>query len=292
MTGVFATSIVFEPTDEQLSSITNQLLVAGGGRSSAIFDNSNTRLAQGRTRAACAAAGVTYLGGGGNLGTGEGLNSLLRAATDEWLLYLDQDSILEGPFLEILTEALKAAGSFQAVVAVGSRIVLRSDTDPAGTAALSIAPVRFLIASGTTYNVFRASSLGGFDGNLFLDTVDHEFCLRARKAGMTLLQDPRLVLSHEIGSDSVRVLGMSRLRVARHPVWRRQLMWRNTVILVRRYLRIFPLDCIRHLSARIVDTLLGAVVYRDAGFLTSALRGIGAGFESNDAGPVPLAKHR
>src|SRR5690606_25376916 len=89
--------------------------------------------------------------------------------------------------------------------------------------------------------------------------------------GMRVAVDTRRVLSHPIG-ESAHELG-SRLTLWRHPGWRRELMWKNSWLLVREYATRRPVECLRHMLARFAETFASAVVFRDPGYLRSALKG-------------------
>lgn len=287
---VFSCSVTYEASDEQLANVGHQLLTVANLQASVIYDNSTSLEARQRISAFCRSSGIAHLGGEGNSGTGEALNALLRRADatgHSWMFYFDQDSMLLGNYAGALSTCLNVGQSMPAVVAIGSRILLRGEADQRSSDAEHLIPVRFLIASGTVFNVPMALNLGGFDADMFLDTVDHEFCLRARRARMSLLQDNARVIGHEIGSESVLVSKHFGLRVSRHPDWRRELMWRNAIILVRRYFRSFPAECLRHVLGRTVDTLLCALIYRDTDFLTSAARGVVGGLRSKSIDPLP-----
>lgn len=44
------------------------------------------------------------------------------------------------------------------------------------------------ITSGNIINISIALSCGGFDENLFIDSVDEEFCIRCQKYGFLLYE--------------------------------------------------------------------------------------------------------
>ena len=51
-------------------------------------------------------------------------------------------------------------------------------------------------------------------------------------------------------------------------------MWRNTTIIARRYIWRAPVDVLRLGLGRVLDTLLGAVTYREPRYLVAALQGL------------------
>ena len=60
--------------------------------------------------------------------------------------------------------------------------------------------VTFVIASGSWFDLQCWESLGGFDAALFLDLVDVDFCLRARRLGRTVAVAAAARLAHNRGS--------------------------------------------------------------------------------------------
>ena len=55
------------------------------------------------------------------------------------------------------------------------------------------------MTSGNILNVEKALSINGFDENLFIDEVDHEFCFRTTENRYTILQDYRIAINHTLG---------------------------------------------------------------------------------------------
>lgn len=259
--------IVFEPTEVMIETVCRQLTSLGERR--VVLDNSTTAAAQQRVDKTCAAFAVDVMRPEGNVGTGRGLNVLLREAGSrnlDWLHYLDQDSVLTGDYVQQVSELPSGAEDFALIGAVH-----RDPNHFAPIEQSGLVPVRFVISSGTLFNVSQVIRADGADERLFLDLVDHELCLRVRSLGMRVAVDTRRVLSHPIGEGAYKF--GSRLTLWRHPAWRRELMWRNSWLLVREYATRQPVECLRHLLGRFAETCALALVLRDLGHLRAALRG-------------------
>ncbi|MBE6482883.1 MAG: glycosyltransferase family 2 protein [Actinomyces ruminicola] len=93
--------------------------------------------------------------------------------------------------------------------------------------------VAFLIASGCLVNVEALKTVGLMDESLFIDHVDLEWGLRARRAGYRLLVAPGAKLHHSLGEDVVMLPGRSQ-PVHVHGPNRNYYLARNTIALVRR----------------------------------------------------------
>ncbi len=93
--------------------------------------------------------------------------------------------------------------------------------------------VPFLIASGCLISLDAVDAVGGMDESLFIDHVDLEWGLRARRAGYCLYCAPRVPLHHSLGDESVLLPGRAQPVHVHAPV-RNYYILRNTIILVRR----------------------------------------------------------
>ena len=93
--------------------------------------------------------------------------------------------------------------------------------------------VPFLIASGCLISLDALDAVGGMDESLFIDHVDLEWGLRARRAGYRLYCAPHIPLHHSLGDESVLLPGRAQPVHVHAPV-RNYYILRNTIILVRR----------------------------------------------------------
>ncbi len=91
-----------------------------------------------------------------------------------------------------------------------------------------------LISSGTLLILNSLEEIGPLDESLFIDHVDHDWCLRARHRGYTLYMACGAVLEHHLGAGRVRYwLGRWRSLPA-HSATRNYFMLRNILLLTRR----------------------------------------------------------
>jgi rhamnosyltransferase len=84
-------------------------------------------------------------------------------------------------------------------------------------------------------NVTAASRVGGFDAELFLDYVDHDFCLRARRAGFQVLEASELHMLPPVGKQAIPLSGRP-APIDPLPAVRRYYITRNRMLLWARYL--------------------------------------------------------
>ena len=57
----------------------------------------------------------------------------------------------------------------------------------------------YVMASGNLINIDNALKIEGFNNHLFIDEVDHEFCIRTRIEGYKILQNQQISVNHELG---------------------------------------------------------------------------------------------
>jgi rhamnosyltransferase len=221
-----------------------------------------------------------------NRGIARGLNDGLAHAVAldaEWLLTVDQDTVLPHGYLERLLDqadlAVSALGS-QRIGAIG-----------AGEVADASGPIRYpimwqaglpmtleLIQTGTLWSVEALREIGGFDERLGIDAVDAAACVRLRAAGHAVLVAPAARIEHQIGSArQFRVLGRTVMSTGHSPA-RRETMVRNRLRLAPEEFRQSPRQAFRTLRRIGVSTLLAVTVedHRWAKAVGSARGVIGA----------------
>ncbi|MDR6388361.1 glycosyltransferase family 2 protein [Paraburkholderia phenoliruptrix] len=91
--------------------------------------------------------------------------------------------------------------------------------------------VDFLISSGSCINLRWWADIGPMDDALFIDFVDLEWCVRAKRKGFRILGVPWVRMSHELGGEPVRVLGRS---YPMHGPLRHYYQFRNVIALMKR----------------------------------------------------------
>jgi rhamnosyltransferase len=102
-------------------------------------------------------------------------------------------------------------------------------------------PVDLAISSGMLLDIELWETIGRFDESLFIDLVDTDFCLRARRKGYDILAVPHAQLHHHLGQVAKHML-LGRIPVfpTHHHPLRHYYLSRNRVILARRHASRFP----------------------------------------------------
>lgn len=184
-----------------------------------------------------------------NVGLGAAINhaaAYARKAGFEYLLILDQDSLMDAGAVQILKTQLLALRKERKVAAVGAqfrdsrtgvlapfvRIGFPFNRKLLGGPS-QVVSCDFLISSGSLVPLDALDGIGGMDAGLFIDNVDLEWSFRARHRGYALYGICDAGMRHSIG-DSVRASRWIRTGALIHNSTRLYYMMRNRVILYGR----------------------------------------------------------
>ena len=189
---------------------------------------------------------------GANTGVAHGFNAGVAAARErgaEFVLLLDDDSVPAPGMVAELVAACRRrrVDGGPPVAAVGPRV--QDARDPhdypfirlgwthnrhvrCGTSANDVIACDFLISSGSLVPMEAFAEVGEFDEGLFIDSVDLEWCFRARSRGLMLYGVCAARLDHRLGDRRQAVLNAFELVV--HSPERVYYMTRNRFLLYRR----------------------------------------------------------
>lgn len=177
---------------------------------------------------------VTLIKNTYNCGIATALNQIFRFGRNqesEWLLTLDQDSVVQPDIVEVYKLHLKLnkAASFT---------TLRQERSFSPCQRYSSEPfqlVRKCITSGNLVQISAWEAIGGFNEKLFIDMVDTEFCYRLIMAGYNIYQINTVGITHELGNAyQVKFMGRKRT-ILNHTAFRKYYIYRNTVYLLRHF---------------------------------------------------------
>lgn len=229
---VAAVVVAFEP-DEQLNE--TLLALVTQVQSIIVVDNSASVEARRRVEMACHTHGCCLIVNGRNLGISEALNAGVRAAYRDdatFVLTMDQDSTVMPGMVQELLRVLHEARSNG--IEVGC--VAASSVDAATGVSIAVpasesewSELILAITSGSLVPMSVFMRCGLFRAEYFIDSVDHEFCLRLRQHGFHILRAHRAALRHRLGHPTIhRMLGR-RFIPTNHSAFRRFYMARNVL---------------------------------------------------------------
>lgn len=187
-----------------------------------------------------------------NQGIAEALNravSFMRRQPFEWLLTMDQDSVVHPQMLNAYSQYHSQHPEVRCLIptieAVGHRGAVSG-------------PVEYAITSGTLVHRVVFDRIGLFWTELFIDGVDFDFSLRVRAAKLEIHLVADATMKHRLGDSQCRRRGLGRAHTSHSPL-RRYYIMRNTLFVARRHFRQFPRFISRMLLIQIAS--VAAIVW-------------------------------
>jgi rhamnosyltransferase len=182
--------------------------------------------------------GFHLIENGDNLGIAEALNQGVRWARSggfDWVATFDQDARISDDFTANMLETYRENSNREKVAIVAPHYVDRESGIQGTSMRTDSAGILATMTSGSMMPVSAIERLGLFDESLFMDYVDIEFCLRARRKGMRILES-QAIIYHVLGRTTYhRFCGLS-FAVTNHSAARRYYITRNRLRLLARYI--------------------------------------------------------
>jgi rhamnosyltransferase len=215
-----------------------------------VIDNSAAPEVHERLRPLVAAVDAKFVASPSNVGLGAALNLAFDQLANQgaaWAVAFDQDSTPAPGFVRALSAAAQHEPRVAVVGANWSddarpgvpsqhlRAAARSWRFERIPANSDLMGVTCVITSGSLFSLQTWRELGGFDGALFLDLVDTDYCLRARAAGYEIRVAAAARLQHRRGNKRPIVRFGRTWWPAFMPPARLRLLFRNRLRLFRRH---------------------------------------------------------
>jgi len=185
--------ILYHPDEKVLDRIKSYVQYLGK-----LYVVDNTEVPNELIKASRLKNSVIYLHDGENNGIAVRLNEVANLAIQEgfkWLLTMDQDSCFDNNlFLNYYDCCLNFPYINQTAmfgVQYHDKGLLNTSCNPY--------PAIHLITSGSILNLALFLKIGPFDEALFIDKVDHEYCLRAQLLGYRIIRMENIFLNHNLG---------------------------------------------------------------------------------------------
>lgn len=198
-----------------------------------------------------------------NIGIASALNIAAEIALKKgynWMLTMDQDSaFMPGTFSAFA--AIPGTIQYTDKVAVlGPEIHAEDEELPYETANILLEDAELLISSGSIINLAVWKEIGGFEDQLFIDEVDHDFCLKALRNSYKVRLVRGIHLSHNLGKSVFSSNKRDAVRKILHPPIRLYYIVRNGLYLIRKYASDFS-EITRSRKKIIVITLKNNLYY-------------------------------
>jgi len=237
--------------------------IAGQVAGLVVVDNSADDAVAGALRSVTDRLGAHLVVNAENLGIAAALNLGVRWAVAQgyrWVLTLDQDSAPLPSLVAGLVTAFHASDLGDRLGAVGANYVDASTSTPTHRTSWfrgrTWRECPTVITAGTLLSLRAFATVGPFRDAFFIDSVDHDYCLRLRALGSRVIVTRDALLVHSVGDyERVRVLGME-IAHSIHPPARRYYITRNRLVLIGEYALKEPRWALGQIRRLIQDTLL------------------------------------
>jgi len=183
---------------------------------------------------------IEYISNLGNPGVANALNTAAKKAFSDgykFLLTLDDDSKAPSDIIRKMQVFLREHTDNS----IGLVSVAHSDHKKGQV----FRKVSFTMTSGNLLDLSVYNKVGTFNEDLFIDGVDTEYNLRLSTSGFDVVEISNLFLQHQLGKvESFSVLGKKMFYVSHAPA-RYYYMVRNTIFLIRKYMKIKPFPVLK-----------------------------------------------
>lgn len=182
---------------------------------------------------------ITYFHDYFNNGISKALNAgcevCLKKGFD-WVLTMDQDTCFSIETIENYIRCFTEFNSKETVAAFGTNY---KRTPSESSDSCSYKDAERLITSGMLVNLANYKKVGGFDEALFIDLVDDDYCIAAKKKGLRLIQFTNIYITHNLGTavyrSSIKSLFLIKKKKEIHPPLRCYYMYRNLLYIEAKY---------------------------------------------------------
>jgi rhamnosyltransferase len=201
---------------------------------------------------------ILYVNNNQNLGIASALNTAAKIAYQRgyhWLLTMDQDSafnehqvekFLQLPYTHF--QDRNTAGIFTPYHATQTAEHVSGNQN-------KLAVVKTCMTSGNLINLAVWQKVKGFDEKLFIDYVDHEYCLKIRKQGYMVMQDNTTVLKHQLGEAERIQLASVSYTTSHHNYIRRYYITRNRLYFIAKYFWFDPRLCLSEIYSLFAESV-------------------------------------
>ena len=202
-----------------------------------IIDNSDKNL-ESEIRRIKSSVPIFYKFNNSNIGIAAALNIGINESMKEgydYILTMDQDSSASELMVERLYSIIVASNK--------NGIVAAYHFDPTvdkKESLIKTEEILFTMTSGNLLSLEAVKTVGDFWEELFIDHVDHEFCLRLNKFGYRVIKTNFTLVHHKLGQLVKHSLFNHTLWSTNHPPIRLYYRFRNRFFVKDRYKKDFP----------------------------------------------------
>jgi rhamnosyltransferase len=183
---------------------------------------------------------ITLMLNSDNVGIARALNIGVQHAIEQgftWVLLLDQDSWVNDDMVQDLL-AVQAAFPKKtelAVIGSGFRDVNSETVEMPDGQTDAWEELNYVITSGSLISLAAHAVVGPFRDEFFIDYVDMDYCLRARRKGFRVIKTRKSLMLHAIGAYTQHRWLWKKKWTTNHSADRRYYIARNDTVMLREY---------------------------------------------------------
>lgn len=219
-----------------------------------VIDNHSNRESLNMLRVAATSVDALLVENSDNLGVATAFNQGIRLAISQgydWILMLDQDSLLEPEMVKELITAYKNFSQRDRVAIIApvpidersGYVDLRSECEGRESIEVPMAQT-----SGSLISAVAFEAVGPLREEFFIDYVDFEHCFRLRDQGLLVIVSCKARLLHNLGASvRRRFLWKESMSITHYNYIRRYYITRNRLLMMREYALSYPIWAVHEL---------------------------------------------
>ena len=260
-----ACSVLYNPTEEIFENIdsyySDDILLI-------IVDNTPNPDAKIKNALQQRYKNLLYIENGENLGIATALNIACQKAIEEkceWILTMDQDS----RFLNFsdYKSCLEKLHTHKDLALIAANTMWHADQHLPQNVSCDYVEKFLVITSGNFLNLHYYQEVGGFNDELFIDMVDHEYCLKLQEKQYKIYFLKDILVQHSLGTLHQRKNLITRKirNKIEHSPQRVYYITRNSFYLYKKYKKLFPkeFNLLKTLNIMFVHEVTKILLYED-----------------------------
>lgn len=209
---------------------------------------------------------LCYIDNGGNLGIATALNKAADEAISKkynWLLTMDQDSLFIN--FNHYIDCLKSIENKENIALLAANTTRDAKNKLPLKPTLKYEEKFSVITSANIINLNYFNDIGRFTDKLFIDLVDHEFCLKINNMKLKILYFKDVLVEHALGEVNLRkniLTGKMRYKVE-HNAQRAYYITRNYLYVSKKYGKYFPkeINMLHVLNINFIHDITKILIY-------------------------------
>ncbi|WP_297995550.1 glycosyltransferase family 2 protein [uncultured Clostridium sp.] len=199
----------------------------------------------------------------------KGINYSIKKGYN-WILTLDHDSIITDDMIknmlncyESFDEDFKEKVAMLVPIHVEEKEYKSNASSITKVSSVSYMEVLTEITSGALTKAEIYKNIGMYDERLFIDLVDHDYCLYLNKKGFKIIQVKSAILIHNLGESVKKSLLGLKMTPTNHSPLRRYYMSRNRHYIWDKYKNDFPKWVLKD-KRRFITENLKIILFEDS----------------------------